>query len=67
MPIHCPEFGGDNFAVAGRLRAQLKQADASEAYRDRTHQTDNALDGLGLRPGMILQSGWRCAAGASPM
>ena len=66
-PIHCPEFGGDNFAVAGRLRAQLKQADASEAYRDRAHQTDNALDGLGLRPGMILQSGWRCAAGASPM
>jgi hypothetical protein len=26
-PIHCPEFGGDHFAVAGRWRGQLERID----------------------------------------
>jgi SAM-dependent methyltransferase len=37
-----------------RLREQLKQVQASEPDRDRTHQHDKALDSLGLRPGMIV-------------
>jgi len=37
-----------------RLREQLKQVQALEADRDRTHQLDKALDSIGLLPGMIV-------------
>lgn len=39
---------------SARLREQLKQAQAFEPGRDRTHQIDKALDSLGLRPGMTV-------------